>query len=389
MKKVSICMIVKDEEANLKRCLDSFLPIIHERWCELVIVDTGSTDRTLSVARQYTRKIYEKKFRPWDFAKARNYGIERAIGKKILIVDADEELKQESLYLLEHVLLSPNIKQPTAFVKLLNFYTKDRLQYSETIQARIFTNNGKFHYERKIHNKPVADPPYLFASNVIFNHYGYMFEGKAELLKKKRERSLPVLEAEYKKNPHDLHIATHLIKTYHLIGDSAKVIEYGEQWIEDMRKVGYHDGWTAFLEVFVNLVAAYILKGDIENAERVAMESRKYSDKILVIDTMIGNYYTNKDAKKARKYFERVVLESMKDDGNPYEQLLTSNINIIVPEILNFLSICYFEESNYERAGECINNGIALNKNRLPLRWDIFNEKSCQSHLIKNEAKVI
>ena len=99
--RLSICMIVKDEESNLQRCLDSFLPIINMKddetlqpLVELIIVDTGSTDRTVNVAKKYTDKVFVKEFIPWNFSDARNYGIAKATGDWIMIVDADEELTQ-------------------------------------------------------------------------------------------------------------------------------------------------------------------------------------------------------------------------------------------------------------------------------------------------------
>ena len=65
--KLSICMIVKNEEANLQRCLDSFLPIIQMKddktlkpLTELIILDTGSTDRTINIAKKFTDKVYKK-----------------------------------------------------------------------------------------------------------------------------------------------------------------------------------------------------------------------------------------------------------------------------------------------------------------------------------------
>ncbi len=107
-------MIVKDEETNLQRCLDSFLPIINMKdddtlksLTELIIVDTGSTDKTVNIAKKFTSKVKIKEFIPWDFSKARNYGIAMAQGERILILDADEELDQKSLYLLMDVLVDP------------------------------------------------------------------------------------------------------------------------------------------------------------------------------------------------------------------------------------------------------------------------------------------
>ena len=375
--KLSIIMIVRNEEANLKRCLDSFLPIIHEKWCELLITDTGSTDRTIEVAKEYTDKVYEKKFIPWNFGKARNYGIKKATGDKIMIVDADEELRQASLYPLEDIILNPKQKEPTVFVKLYNYYTRDLKQYSEMLQPRIFVNDGNFHYEQAVHNKPILKAPYLFAPHIIFNHYGYIFQGEKgeKLFDNKMERSLPMLKKEYKKHPDNLHNLTHLVKTYYVMRDFKNTIKYGEIWIKQMRKAKYNEGWSSFLEVFVNLIGAYLSNDDIKNAEKTERETCHYSNRISPIYLMLGNYWTGKNNEKAKEYFE-IALNIFNTKGNLYDQLLVSNTKVILPEILNWLAIYYFEKGDIGKAGKFLNKGIKLNKGRLPLRWDIWEATS-------------
>ena len=71
--KISLCMIVKNEEEVLVRCLESVQPLVDE----LIIVDTGSDDETITIARNYTDLIYQI---PWedDFAKARNFAFSKA-----------------------------------------------------------------------------------------------------------------------------------------------------------------------------------------------------------------------------------------------------------------------------------------------------------------------
>ena len=366
-------MICKNEEANLKRCLDSFLPIIHEKWCELLITDTGSTDRTIEVAKEYTDKVYKKEFIPWDFSKARNYGIEKATGDKILIIDADEELRQESLYRLEDIILNPKYEEPTVFIKLYNYHTKDLKQYSEMLQPRLFKNDGNFSYEQAVHNKPILKAPYLFAPRVILNHYGYLFQGEKgeKLFDNKMERSLPMLQKEYKKHPDNLHNLTHLVKTYYVVHDFKNTIKYGKIWIKQMRKAKFNEGWTSFLECFVNLVGAYLALDDIKNAEKIEREACHYSSRITPIYLMLGNYYVNKDNEKAVNYFE-IALNISTTKGSLYEGLLVNNVKIILPEILNWLSIYYFEKKDYKKASEMMNEGIRLNKGRLALKWSVW-----------------
>lgn len=87
---VSLCMIVKNEEKNLPRCLDSVRELVDE----IVIVDTGSEDRTRDIARSYTESVYDF---PWqdDFAAARNFSFSKASMQYCMWLDADDVLEPE------------------------------------------------------------------------------------------------------------------------------------------------------------------------------------------------------------------------------------------------------------------------------------------------------
>ena len=87
---ISLCMIVKDEERVLKRCLDSVKDIVDE----IVIVDTGSKDKTKDIARKYTDKLYDFKWED-DFSKARNFSFSKATKEYILWLDADDVILNE------------------------------------------------------------------------------------------------------------------------------------------------------------------------------------------------------------------------------------------------------------------------------------------------------
>ena len=82
---ISLCMIVKNEEAVLGRCLESIRDIVDE----IIIVDTGSTDQTKEIAARYTDKIYDF---PWcdDFSAARNFAFSKGTGEYLLWMDADD-----------------------------------------------------------------------------------------------------------------------------------------------------------------------------------------------------------------------------------------------------------------------------------------------------------
>ena len=105
MTMLSICLIVKNEENNIGRCLSSLSQITNK---EIIIVDTGSTDRTKIIANQYQAEIIDHKWNN-DFSDARNIAMEYARGDWVLILDADEELAPNSYQNLKTDLMRPNI----------------------------------------------------------------------------------------------------------------------------------------------------------------------------------------------------------------------------------------------------------------------------------------
>ncbi len=385
--KLSISMIVKDEKINLRRCLDSFLPIIHRKWCELIIVDTGSKDNTVEIAKEYTKKVF---FRQWDddFSAARNFSLSKCKGKRILIVDADEELKQSSLYVLERDILNPNYKKKITLVTIKHFYNNLNNEYADNLQQRIFFNDGFFHYESIVHNKPVViKPEYVVSPEIIFNHYGFKFlEGNGLLLKKKTNRSLPLLLKVFQKNPADFSNLTHLIKTYAVNKQWALVILFGKIWLKDFEKLkeNIHEGWFSYTEIFVALVNAYIKKEQIESAERIKNIAFSYSKRIFPIYFSLGEYYTrNKQVEKAVDYFEHALELYNTPNDSIYEKLATNNVRMLIPTVLNYLATIYFIKKDFIKSGKYINAGVQLTEigSTFPLRWDIFNEPEARKIL--------
>lgn len=89
MPTISLCMIVKNEEMHITRCLKSVADLVDE----IIVVDTGSEDRTVEIVSQYTAKIYSY---PWqeDFSDARNYSFSKASMDFCMWMDADDVLEE-------------------------------------------------------------------------------------------------------------------------------------------------------------------------------------------------------------------------------------------------------------------------------------------------------
>ena len=165
MASISVCMIVKNEEAVLARCLDSLREIADE----IVIVDTGSTDRTKEIAAHYTSRIYDFK---WihDFAAARNFAFSKATKDYIYSADADEvleEIDRQKFLQLKQVLL-PEIE----IVEMIYVNPEDcNMVYNFTKEPRpkLFKRLREFRWIDPIH-ETVALDPLVYSSDIEVQH---------------------------------------------------------------------------------------------------------------------------------------------------------------------------------------------------------------------------
>lgn len=162
---ISVCMIVKNEEAVLARCLDSLQGIAEE----MIIVDTGSTDRTKEIAARYTGKIYDF---TWidDFAAARNFAFSKAGMDYIYSADADEVLEEkdrQKFLQLKQVLL-PEIE----IVQMIYVNPEDCnmvYNYTKELRPKLFKRLRSFRWIDPIH-ETVALKPVVYDSEIEIMH---------------------------------------------------------------------------------------------------------------------------------------------------------------------------------------------------------------------------
>ena len=384
--KLSICIIVKNRQDQLRTCLDSLLPFTREDWCDLAILDTGSSDKTLEVASSYTNNVDVKSFDPWDFSKARNYNISMSRGEKIFIIDSDERLAQNSVGILRAYLSSDGYdKYKTTFLSIHNYSEETLSQVETVLQPRIFSRLKGNLYSGDVHNKPIIEQPSCVLENVIIDHYGYLFS-REDLLNEKVERSLPMLEKRYMENESDIHILTHLIKTLHLVKNFVRVDSLGKKWIDLMDKTDTHDGWYAYYEVFTYLVIASINNGDLGRAIAIRDIALRYMGKTITINFVIGRYLVATGQNDLATYYleEGIMWYDEKKTDN--EKLLPSSDEVYIPNALNFLSRCAFVNGRYDIAGKLLNRGIVENGNKNALRWDIWNHPDALDNVYNKKA---
>ncbi len=149
---ISLCMIVKNEEENLGRCLKSVQDLVDE----IIVVDTGSTDKTVEIAEKYGAKVY---YFEWcnDFSAARNESLKYASKDWILIMDGDDEFCNEDKDKFKNLIKEDLNNNTIYFFETLNYsgYSITSTDISINLNPRLFKNNYGFHYEGEVHNQLV------------------------------------------------------------------------------------------------------------------------------------------------------------------------------------------------------------------------------------------
>ena len=145
-------MIVKNEEKNLDRTLEALIDLKDKLEYEIIIVDTGSTDRTMDIARKYTERVYEHEW-SGSFSEMRNISLSYCTGDWILVLDADEVLENPE----ELVNFFESEKSElfnSATVNIRNYDGNDKRTSSEASLVRLFRNVKEFKYSGRVHEQP-------------------------------------------------------------------------------------------------------------------------------------------------------------------------------------------------------------------------------------------
>ncbi|MFP7232080.1 glycosyltransferase [Bacillus subtilis] len=186
--KLSVCMIVKNEERHIARCLESVQHIADE----IIVVDTGSNDRTEDICKRFHAQVFRHKWEQ-DFSQARNASLQHAKGEWILILDADEELDPDTGSLLPSLLTDslPSL----GYVKVVNYTGKqwNENEAFEQRQIRLIRNQQNIVFTGSIGERPVGKvASSSFTLPCIIHHYGHL-EQEAQ---QKHQRNMSFLNTE-------------------------------------------------------------------------------------------------------------------------------------------------------------------------------------------------
>ncbi len=305
---ISACMIVRDEAKVLDRCLTSIKDWVDE----IIVIDTGSTDDTIKIAKSFGAKVFKQNWTE-HFSYHRNYSMSKATKDWIFIIDADEEVPVEDGDTMKRM-LADGIKYDVICVDVLNLYGEEKkIARTKLPMFRFFRRSYKPKYKGFVHNRPVikADTTiYRLPFRIL--HYGYDLD--RETAEKKYNRTVVMCRKATEDTPEDAVMWLHYAR-------SLKVREGGYDFkqVPEMERAlltgidlcgGKNDWQNTLIQLlsFMSLVR-YMKKNYVE-AAKFAELALSYKPDFIDCMYLAGMAYTyGIDAIKGEKYMRQYLVE--------------------------------------------------------------------------------
>lgn len=320
---LSLCMIVKDEGKTLERCLNSVKSFINE----IIIVDTGSKDNTVEIAKKFNAKIYKFKWID-DFSAARNFAFSKATSDYIMWLDGDDFINEDDIKKIESLL--SNMDSSYDYIS------------AEYILAR--NSEGKVSTSLRRNRIVKRQSAFLWVGNVheYLAVYGKGLEGNFSIehgkVKEYTDRNLQIFKTMEKNNkkftPRDIYYyANELFDNGYYkesIDQYNKFIDTKEGWIEDIKGA------------YLKIIRALNLINDKDKIVDVAFESLKIDTPTAEIACSLGEYYFEKENYNQAAFWYRVALDSRPSSLNM--SLTNSDYYTWIPSLQ--LTVCYYNLGN-------------------------------------------
>ncbi|UCD38315.1 MAG: glycosyltransferase [Fidelibacterota bacterium] len=347
---LSVCMIVRNESRMLPDCLSSIQDVADQ----LVIVDTGSTDDTVSIASSFGAQIHHFKWID-DFAAARNESIRHATGDWILWLDADEQLMPASVEPLKRLLVPP--KRPTIYQVMIRNLQADKQSSSLSMSHRLFSRHPRLRFSGRIHEQ--IHPSLKVAggvekpSDVILEHEGYALD--EDQMRTKLERNQVLLDAMIEEQPDSAYAHYTLGQNYALLGRQEQALKAYLRALEINAFTG------TSVSTLLNALAETCWQLDrLDEAETYARKSlgvtrRQTSGNFIMYRIM----RSRGDVEGQVEYLERVLAFSQQGEGIPRGDLRK---DIIIPRqhVLFSLGQLYLSIGNDAAAEKALKECLEL-----------------------------
>jgi len=302
MSSVSLVGIMQNEEVNIRRCLDS----IKELCTEIILVDGGSTDKTVEIAESYGAKVLHRK---WDdnFAAQRNFGLQQATSDWLLFLDMDEEVAPECKEALKKLIdNSPkNIAYNVAIENLVD--GGDKVMHSN---FRLWARHPKAIFINEVHEALTVPPEYkqLGALGIKIIHYGYLNEQKVR--KGTNARNLRILEKLLVEHPERCFMRYYYSQQLFIAGDY-------EQTLKDLTDKPIHETPIFTPLILVGICKIHSMKNNMEKMQELAELNVSTPDFYIELG---GYFYNQKKYFDAVKMYEKAIeMRYRKDLASAYD----------------------------------------------------------------------
>lgn len=292
---LSLCMIVKNEEETIGRCLSG----VAEACDEIIIVDTGSNDKTKEIAGKYTDKIYDF---AWDddFSAARNFSFSKATGDFILWLDADDVLTFEELEKLLDFKKTLSEKDDVVLMRYECAFDEDGNAVFFFYRERIFRRAKGFLWKGRVH-EAVEYSGNMRYSDIAIKH----FSAKTEY----SDRNLKIYEKQKASgelfSPRDVFYYGRELFYHNRYGDAKKTLcsflENPNGWVENK------------IEACKFLSEIYLSENDAENAAKTLFSSFLYGSPRAEICCRIGNIFVGKGQFETAAFWYKSALAEAED----------------------------------------------------------------------------
>ncbi len=311
--RLSLCMIVKDEEDHLPLCLESVKGLVDE----IIVVDTGSKDRTPDIAKEYGAKVFHFK---WvnDFALARNESLRHAEGDYVLWLDADDRIPSEDREKFLNWKETLSLKEPKAYwFTVVSPESGNDLFSKYAKQIRVFPRLPGIAFMRRIHESILQSLLLLGIpieeTDLRVFHQGYF---DPEKVKEKAKRNLKMLLTALAEDPKDFVVHWYLSMTYGVLGDYERALFYAKRFLEEGNFEGQKEWKIAAL---VNVARCLEHLGYYTEAETYLRKTQEEDPENPLGLFFLGGFLFKKgELQKAKEILEKFKEKELRPSTVPF-----------------------------------------------------------------------
>jgi len=383
--RLSVCLIAKNEEANLKRVLGSVKPVADE----IVLTDTGSTDRTIEFAKAFGARVCHFQWCD-DLSAARNHCYSQAQGEWIFWIDCDEELLSESADEMKQCLMRKDVFAYLILRQDLKDLSRPEL-YSEMWLPRLFRNHKEIHlrgrhheqFEPSLANLAAKEEQVVETSEIRIRHYGFAGPGRADKFK----RDVKLLELELQERPGQLYYQIELYRTLLLMSDDRwkdvlnEAVENFKQFINDEHPPSPLT--ASLLETLLQLPESE-LPANMTSSQLASLAQRWYPRAAPLLWILAKQDYEKGRFEKAETQLRQLIQMGKE---HSYDRYVGFDPQIFAEQAQLNLAVCLIRQAKLVEANEILESLLSIESIRPAVEKNLKAIKDIRGPFLKRKRR--